>query len=447
MILGLAVLVILLLLVLRFPPVALLALGLTSVAGDGFGLNSALRQAGYGFVVQGIVFLTFVAWGISTFRVLADRSAEPSSKRAKLLVLALLALVVWVAVASLAKGLPLKQLPGVVMYSGAPVAAIVLAYWKRRATTYLVIALLVVQLVMALFVVLYPAGPLGPIAASKYAPEFQGEAQEFQGDAARAGIFERMFAQFRNTNSYGLYALIGFALGGYLLLFGRGWRRFLGLALIPLCLFGFLVTLSRGASLGLLLGLMFVARKEVLRRKGLLLLSGALLVGVVVFLGSFAGGAVAERFAVPFDDWAFRSRIDAARLGWDQVLKSPLLGTPLDFAWPGNIRPHQLFLYFMALHGIPAGLLAAYLLFRPLLYSLRLTYARREVPRERVRLMHLCTVVAWIVFGTGITNNVAAPVLFWIGWAYGAGPWLGWWREAWPQAKAQAVAVARGKVA
>jgi len=135
-------------------------------------------------------------------------------------------------------------------------------------------------------------------------------------------------------------------------------------------------------------------------------------------------------FFVNAEDPAVAGRIAAIEVGRDVVAGAPMFGAPLDFIWPDSVAPHQLMFYFAALHGVPAGILLTILLWVGV--RIRLRYARASLSGAERWLMHTCVIIGWTVLGTAMTNNFAAPVLFWTCWAIGCAPLL----RGWPEKKA-----------
>lgn len=257
-----------------------------------------------------------------------------------------------------------------------------------------------------------------------------------------------MFAQFNDPNGYGLYSVIGIAVGGYLCFIGPYVRhRVIGVMLLALGGFGYIVTVDRGTTLGILAGGLIVAIREITSRRGALVVTlWLIVVGLAGTTFLITGGvtqlkaataddgsinehlsSIVDLFVVSSSDVSVTGRMDAAKTGWQGIVDSPLVGVPLTFVWPNNVAPHQLMFYFAAVFGVPAGILVTMLLFT--IGETRMGYANAELPTSERWLMHLSVIIGWTLLATAMTNNFAVPTLFWVCWAIACGPWLLRWQE------------------
>lgn len=426
------ILSVLAILVCLYPPIAVFIAALTHNGGDGFALDAFLRASGYETLMQWMRGLTFLGAGIASYKIIRSHRQDKEMRRTKLLIWGILGMAVWVAAVTLLKGGQTSYVPGAVLYSGSLVAPIVLAYWRDRWARIIFVSILLVQLALAMAIVLMPSGPLGVLQTVKYNTglgDLSLIPQDFTGELARVSGQSRLFAQFLSPNTYGVYAVIGIAIGSYMLLVYESWRlKLLGGALLVLGIFGWINTVSRGATIGLLAGVLIVAVKEVTSRRAVVLVCALVLSAGIGYLAisNWDTSDLTDLFFVQSDSEAVSIRWTAAEAGLEQIAKSPLQGAPVDFAWPFNIAPHQVILYFAASHGVPAGIMLTLLLLT--LVQLKLGYLKAYLPKSERWEMHLSVVIGWIILGTGMTNNLSAPVLFWVGWAIGCGPWLERWQ-------------------
>jgi O-antigen ligase len=318
------------------------------------------------------------------------------------------------------------------MYTGVLIAPIVIAYVHKPAARAIFAALIVIQLSLAALVVLAPGSPVGVLRGTQYHTslgELSGVSQQFNGEVSRTGDQPRLFAQFSDPNTYGLYAVAGLALGFFLMMRpGPHSRRVAGIAIISLAVFGWITTFSRGATLGLLLGALLVVVGQAVSRR---ITTGGVLAVALVAIGAVAFAAIyaslvqrtAENLSVAsINSKDVDSRLDAARVGWEGLARDPVFGVPLDFIWPDNIPPHQLPIYFAAQFGLPAGLLVCLLLWPIVGTTRRFLFSRISLTAQWD--MALAVVVGWILLGTAASNNLSAPALFWVLWAIAAIPWL-----------------------
>ena len=425
MIVSILILLALLVAVCKYPPIAIVAMGLTSIAGDGFGLNFYLRASGYEILAQGIQFPAFIASFIACCRILSGRRRDDASRRGKLLVGMILALSAWILLGALLKGVRLADLPGTLMYSGIPLAPIVLEYGRERRAQRLFVLLLSVQLLVAALVILAPNSLFGVLSASNYDETIVALPQEFSGEISRVSGQERMYAQFVNPNSYGLYAVLGIAVGGYIAFSSAEihGRRVLGAATLLCAVFGLITTLSRGSLIGLFCGALIVSQRLSRKAKVLICVGVIVCLGIVIWpMGAQNASSLVDLFNVTSTDESVVLREYAIQLGWELLRASPWFGVPAGTVWPDNIAPHQVNLYYTVMCGFPAGVLATCLLW-PIL-RIRLPYADASVSIHTKRWMDLCTIIGWIVLATAMTNNFGAPVMFWVGWGVGCIPWL-----------------------
>ena len=427
------ILSVLAILVCIYPPITVFIAALTHNGGDGFALDAYLRASGYETLMQWMRGLTFLGAGIASYKLIRSQRQDKETRRTKLLTWAILGMAAWVAAVTLLKGGKTSYVPGAVLYSGSLVAPIVFAYWRDKWARVIFIAILFVQLSLAMAIVLMPSGPLGVLQAVRYDTglgDLSSVPQDFSGELARISGQSRLFAQFLSPNTYGVYAVIGIAVGSYMLLLYRSWRlKLLGGVLFVLGAFGWINTVSRGATLGLLAGVLIVAVKEITSKRAVVLTCALVLAAGMGYLAisDWDASDLTDLFFVHTDNEAVSVRWTAAEAGMEQIAQSPLLGAPVDYVWPFNIAPHQVMLYFAASHGVPAGIMLTLLLLT--LVQLKLGYVKANLPRSERWEMHLSVVIGWIILATGITNNLSAPVLFWVGWAIGCGPWLERWQS------------------
>jgi hypothetical protein len=437
MITTLVVLAIVFVLVCRYPPIGLLVLAVTNVAGDGFALNSFLRVSGYETLAIWLRAPAFVASAIACYKILSSRRNDEEMGRTQMLVLVILGVSAWVGLALLIKGKSIQVALGTVMSSGFLMAPIVLAYWREHRARALFVALLLIQLSLAAAVVLMPDSPFGLLSGTKYSSglgDLSGVSQTFNGDVSRVSDQPRMFAQFNDPIGYGLYSVIGVVIGAYICLSGRQFRhRVLGGILIALAGFGYIVTVNRGTTFGLLAGLLIIMISEAARRRVILTvvlwLLVMLLAGTTYLLlrNERPSSAILDVFFVSSTDVSVTGRVDAVKVGWQGIVGDPLFGVPLSFIWPRNVAPHQLMVYFAAVFGVPAGMFVTMLLW--VIMQIRMQYLDVGLSKDEKWMMHLSVIIGWIVLGTGMTNNCAVPALFWMSWAIGCLPWLKPWQQ------------------
>lgn len=435
MLIILAVLAIVICLAWRYPPTAVLVFALTNVGGDGFAMNSLLRLTGYETLAIWLRVSLFVGSAIACYKILSSGRNDGEMIRTKRLVLVIIGVSAWVFLAVLVKGGSIPLAFGIMMYPGFLVAPVVLAYWRDFWARVIFVAFLLIQLALAAAVVLLPETPFGMLSGTRYSEgtglgDLSGISQTFNGGVSRVSEQPRMFAQFNDPDGYGLYAVIGIVIGMYMCFSGRSFRnRMFGGILVALAGFAYSVTVNRGTTLGLLAGLLIVGVREIatrpVARTITLWLIVVALAGTTFVVMAGNGGsssAVGELFFVSSSDVSVTGRVDALKVGLEGIVDSPLVGVPMNFAWPDRVPPHQLMVYFAAVYGLPAGMLVTLLLWT--MVEIRTQYASAGLPVSEKWLLHLGVIIGWALLGTAMTNNFSAPALFWVCWAIACTPWL-----------------------
>jgi hypothetical protein len=186
--------------------------------------------------------------------------------------------------------------------------------------------------------------------------------------------------------------------------------------------FGWTVTFSRGATAGFVVGLAITSIKRLLMtpRRSAIYLVIATTVMLTLAFAPIPWTTVKDIYLSHDDD--INGRASAAQLGLEYLTESPLVGAPRDAFWPGMVSPHQIPLYFAAMHGVIVGLLSTCLI----CLLITPTCVLRSGYRHSDSYLLFMSVIGWVLLGTAITNNFSAPLLFWTvcgmawtPWAYG----------------------------
>jgi O-antigen ligase len=260
----------------------------------------------------------------------------------------------------------------------------------------------------------------------------------------------RPFSTLGQAEWLGAYLVLCFALGVALLSQGRPAGRLLVGAALSLILVATLLTMTRGAYLGLVAAAIVLV--AVLRpwryatRRWLLAVPGALVaVGLVLAVPQLRqeAGAVESRALSTFDvnEGSVAIRFDLWKAGIAMVADHPLLGTgpdtyPLAFPHYRDTMlasrrqfwlhyrpesPHNQYLAIAAGSGLPA--LAAYLAFIAMVLA-RLAEAARRAASPALKLTLtavLAALVAHAVADAFMTADIAGSWLFWVLLGAGAG--------------------------
>lgn len=236
-------------------------------------------------------------------------------------------------------------------------------------------------------------------------------------DAFRIGPFLRAYGTFGQPNPYGGYLAMLLPLAVAVVVAERPWARrpswFTLLALAAGGLGGaaLLMSLSRGALVGLIVGLALLFALNV-RRGGLLLLAAAFGVGVVVALSllhlvpatvaarldqivEYVGWFDVSRITPTPQNWAIIERMAHWQAAWNMYLAHPLLGVgpghyPLAYPdyrvndfWKDPLgHAHNIYLNIMAEEGF-FGILAYAGLWLSWIAVLVASYRRAKTPLDR----------------------------------------------------------------
>jgi O-antigen ligase len=250
--------------------------------------------------------------------------------------------------------------------------------------------------------------------------EFTDTVEVFSGKLARVSSEERLYAQFNNPNTFGLYAVIGIILGLSLVFVAKAGNRAVGIVLLVMGVAAWTQTLTRSATAGAAFGgilSIFAFRRDVFTKVTLAISVISLSVIGLAFAGVL--DPLVELYSRAGEDTSFSSRAMAFHSGVDVLLARPVFGAELEFEWIDGITPHQLPIFLGAMYGVLVGVAGMALLFLPPFVAIRefaLT-GRSSLARHPFSVVFYFTILAM-----ALANNFAAPSLFWIAWAFGIEP-------------------------
>lgn len=395
-----------------FPPLALACFALTASVSDAWGVSSYLRSVGLEEYVTFSRGPLLLAMGVSVALASRNRRAGRLPRAVWHVVALLAAATFWVIVAAAMRGEEAASIPGIVAYSGLPAGAIILAYWRSRWARRVLIAALLIQSLLAALIVAFPASPLAVVSGTAY-ESAEANASSIERRVEFASLEGRAFAQHYNPHAAGLYALAATVAGACLLIGGRDLlSRTAGGLLFPLGVYGWLVTVSRGATVGVGLALaIVVARTEALRtiKSRLVFAAGAFMLVAVaaVLLFTDVGDRFADVFTTSVADENLTTRLDAFGRALGQIASHPMFGVRSEELMAGfGLTAHQLPVSLAAAHGLFVGVVAGVILGY---LAIRSCF---RLPPMRLDLA-TAILLSGLTLGMGLTNNAAAPLLFW----------------------------------
>ena len=429
------VLTALLVLALWFPPAVVFVYALTCATDDARGLSSFLRAHDFGLLLQLARGPFLVAVAVSFFRLWSGYRRRRVSERTWLLACTVAGCCVWIVVGSILKLEQVLSIPGILLSTGLPASMVAMAYYRNRAARILFVVMLVLQLSLSILILMYPDGPMAQLSALKYELEDQGlvgRRESLEGRMAGLTLETRLFAQHHNPHAYGFYALVGLAVGGYMFLAPATVACWLGgLGLLAIGLFGWLMTIPRAATVGLLVGILSVlprllrpSRRKSWAKGGIVV--AACLVGGGLLIPSLSWEALGPKFDIDVG-----LRMEAALAALTEVAANPLFGISTERFDTYRLPAHQIPLYFATAFGIPVGLCGFWFLWRAVASTFVAFRSHRPAGsassvlsrRGSIGERNLGLVLGWLLVGLGLSNNTAAPILFWLAWPLAWMPW------------------------
>jgi hypothetical protein len=443
--LALTLLFVLFLTALASPVLALGVFALCGSTGEAYGVSQFLAMHGLED------FTTFAAMpvllgALAAFRTIFQTRKNPSHQRIFGLACGLMFCLIWTGLSATVAIGPqaIGSISRNVVEAGFPGALIALASIRSRFARGLFLVLLAFQLILAAGVTLLPDSPLDVVASVHFrdaSPLGAPILEVYRDDIARIGEQTRLSAHFSGPGPYGLYSLVGIALGTTILLnpFGDV-TRVIGVALLAVGLFGWSVTVYRGTTVGLLigyaiLGVVWTLRSRTTgRRIARVAVLGTLLVAAIALSGGVEGiGSAIQGLT---EDTGTQLRIEALRNSMSQLLENPLFGSP-DAAIEStrgttSLFAHQIMFYYAANKGIVVGICVTVFLALIPISTIKVINAARQqggtghspIAVRETSTWTLSILFGWLCVGTALTNNYTAPVIFWACWAEAATPWL-----------------------
>lgn len=328
----------------------------------------------------------------------------------------------YIFMTGLIKGYDLTWSLSTVVYSGIPIYLMWLMFSLNKNHKSLFFWFISIQIFLSVLVLLFPAfsfldGGRYKLLEGVYVIEGGGlnysvpDASFVKGSIGRYGIFH-------NPNALGLYACVALACG-FSIMSERGKvQKSVGVGLL---LFGgvcWLNSLTRGPMLFLIVGIalsMLLPAKNLSHQVGAQRTKSVLSILALLCLliiGFFSTNIASYLIPSAGTDSVY-DRYEGYLYGFEAVMNYPILGVDEKWDWGVKSYPHFLALSFAADYGLLAGLMITILVFiwggRLILIGVR--RFRNMESRSEAVLAVLLILACW---GIAVTNNFAAPVLFWL---------------------------------
>lgn len=330
-------------------------------------------------------------------------------------------LVFYIFCSSVVKGYSVLEALSYVVYSGVPVYLCWVVFSARKRITNSLLGFVFLQIALAVSVLIFPGvsfldGGHYKSLEGVYVPSIEGinlslPNSSFNKESVGA------YTQFHNPNALGFYSTISIACGValfFILRDLRGWA--LGLGFVTLGVLGWLNSLTRGPIIFLVLGLGFLMLFARIGKGPKSLYAKVFMLLLSFFLCSF--------FLVYFDllryllpdssSVSVYARFDGYVRGIEAVAMHPIWGVNEDWDWSVGGYPHFLSLAFAADFGLLGGLLISIMVFGGggvVLYEL---LRKIRLGAGELGVLVMGVLFVFVVWGAAITNNLIAPIIFWL---------------------------------
>lgn len=317
-----------------------------------------------------------------------------------------------------------------IVYSGIPVFLVWLTYCSGNKYRKYFIWYVFFMTFISFVVILFPEqmyfldGAYYKRLENVFVHEYSGLNFKLSGGFDKTMV--NKYGVFHNPNAYGFYAIILLVCAIYVYFqfnFLKNNKKMSlnkGLVITLFVLIGLLSwlnSLSRGPLLFLFFGFtLFFLILFFTNKKIKLSLIQILFVSIVfVFTSVFFVYGIASGYLLPsFDNPSFVYRIEGYIRAIEVVKNYPLLGHPNAALELEGAYPHFLPLAFFVEYGLFAASIISFILFAISFYVIFMVRKRlREATYNKGRFM-TPLLLLFVVIGIAITNNLAAPILFWL---------------------------------
>lgn len=404
-----------------WPLVALLLYGITGADRDGY----AMLQYLSGFsehqkLITRTIFLGLYAY--ASLLYVKRRYSLPKDVRWTYVICQILSFYIFMV--SIFKGYDLTWSLSAVVYSGIPVYLMWLVFSLDKDHKTFFLWFVFIQILLSALVLIFPI--FGFLDGGQY--KMLEGIYVIEGGALNYAIPDASFIKgsigrygvFHNPNALGLYACIAIACG-FFLGFSKGTsQKAIGACLLLLGGLCWLNSLTRGPMIFLIMGgllSVLMPLKQVSQHQK----QTRWMLGLLVLIFTMAIGFYGENifsYLIPTAETdSVYYRYDGYHYGFEAVMSHPLLGVDERWDWSIKSYPHFIALSFAAEYGLLAGVLIAILVFfwggfliLRGAQVLRDSLGRRSEAALGISLILIC-------WGIAVTNNFAAPVLFWLAMA------------------------------
>ncbi len=395
----------------RSPVVGVLLYAALASDRDGYAMQQLLSSGAplYKLITRGLFIFVFILACLKIFHLLLARRLRPLEIAAFLLVTALSG---WIVIGAIVKGYDGLAALSQLTYSGFPVLLVYIAFGGRGDGENKLGFFISFQIALAVCVLMLPFMSFLDGFRYKAIEEIglaqaQGSIDSFADFGSIKKYAVARYAQFHNPNALGFYAASAIALGAGYIMYGQSkTRKWLAVVLVLGGTYCWLHSLTRGPIILVGMGLLVLVVLRLRGRMAPLKLYMGLIAGLLTFAVAYAAGLI--DFLLPDSgDVSVTSRLTGYQAGFDAVVANPIFGVGPDWVWWMDY-PHFLPLAIAADHGVLAGVLSGILLVGVGgVVVMRLLYLSSD------SLSASCFLMYTSALGIAMTNNFAAPVLFW----------------------------------
>ena len=412
---ALAVVLSLLVLTVWRPAWALVLYAVAAADADGFAVQHLIASSApeYQLLTRG-AYVLLGLWAAFRLR----RPDEELDLRGRQMGLLGAALGAWVVVVSVAKGFDLVYALSLLVYTGLPALLVWLAFGRRPGSRKLFFAFVLLQMLISVGTIVSPTMEMVDGATYAGAGEAsRGVNLALPTDETLKLAVGRHYGQFHNPNVLGFYAAVALACSFALARYHKPWTKLLAGTFLVLGALGWLNSLTRGVILGLLaaIGLAVLAvwratdRQQALVRTLIVTVAAAVGTAIVLFVPASLAYLIPDAANA-----SVRYRLSGYDNGFAAITQEPWLGVGPDWDWVQGGIPHFLGLWFAGQYGILGGVLVMLLCFGmgAIIVVRGIRGARSGTVSEGRATLAIGLVL--VVWGIAATNNLAAPVLFWV---------------------------------
>jgi hypothetical protein len=404
----------------RGPGLALLFYGVFAADSDGFGILQYVgdRFEYYKLFTRVAYLLLFAG---TLLLMLGPLRSRLDARLRKMMLLPIM-LSMWIVVTSFMKGYGFQGSLSYLVYSGLPAYVIWISTARHERFRKYFLAFVFVQITLAVAVIGFPAlhGIDGASYAWRTGVDVSNSATGVNlalptGTTIKGSIAR--YAQFHNPNDLGFYGVVALACG-YSLIRRPGFRlKIMAVLFLVLGLVAWLNSLTRGPILGMLLGIslfLLLANRDKTKGRIILMFRAAVMIPMVLLSFLALWYSQLFSFLIPAEgNISVTGRLPGYSRGFLAIAKYPAWGVDSAWDWTSGY-PHFLPLLFAGEYGVLAGIAIFAIVFGMggwiVFHALRTPRSQSRLESQRI----LAILLVLIVMGMACTDNIAAPLLFWV---------------------------------